>query len=205
MKKDLFKLNLQTFASEEETKVEEVEEVKEEMITMSKADYDRQISQMFEKWSAKTEKEKEKIKAEAEKLASMNAEEKARYEIEQIKAEAEKEKEELKQIKIQALMDRNRAECVKILAEENKHLAQVADLVVAQDAESMKKNIDKLKQAFRLAVNEEANKRLKSKIPMRDYIDNGVLTKEQFNKMSLAEQNHLYQTNRELWEELTKK
>lgn len=205
MKKDLFKLNLQTFANEEEAKVEEVEEVKEEIITMSKADYDRQISQMFEKWSAKTEKEKEKIKAEAEKLASMNAEEKARYEIEQIKAEAEKEKEELKQIKIQALMDRNRAECVKILAEENKHLAQVADLVVAQDAESMKKNIDKLKQAFRLAVNEEANKRLKSKIPMRDYIDNGVLTKEQFNKMSLAEQNHLYQTNRELWEELTKK
>ena len=202
----MLKMNLQIFAEEAQPQTEPaVEETTEETIQMTKAEYDRQISQLFEKWSAKSEKEKEKIKAEAEKLASMNAEEKARYEIEQIKAEAEMEKEELKKIKIEALMDRNRAECVKILAEDNKHLAGIADLVVAQDAESMKKNIDKLKQAFRLAVNEEANKRLKSKLPMRDYIDNGVLTKEQFNKMSLEEQNHLYKTNKELWEELSKK
>ena len=90
----MLKMNLQIFAEEAQPQTEPaVEETTEETIQMTKAEYDRQISQLFEKWSAKSEKEKQQIKAEAEKLASMNAEEKARYEIEQIKAEAEMEKE----------------------------------------------------------------------------------------------------------------
>ena len=53
--------------------------------TFTQADFDREISKMYEKFEQKFSKKAE----EAQKLASMNAEEKARYEIEQSKKEIE--------------------------------------------------------------------------------------------------------------------
>ena len=55
-------------------------------------------------------------------------------------------------------------------------------------------------------VKDEVNKRLKSTAPKNANTQKEtILNKETFKKMTLAEQQQLYVTNKELYEELSKK
>ena len=173
---------------------ETVEEVVEqpEQVTFTQADLDREISKRFEKWQLKAEKQTE----EATKLASMNAEEKARYEIEQSRKEIEGMRRDY-------TIQQNKNECMKILSERNIDVA-LADFVVAEDAETMKENIDKIDKAFKKSVEEEINRRLKGFTPKKDLNMPNEINKETFSKMSLDQQTEIYNTNRELYEQLIK-
>ena len=173
---------------------ETVEEVVEqpEQVTFTQADLDREISKRFEKWQLKAEKQTE----EATKLASMNAEEKARYEIEQSRKEIEGMRRDY-------TIQQNKNECMKILSERNIDVA-LADFVVAEDAETMKENIDKIDKAFKKSVEEEINRRLKGFTPKKDLQMPNEINKETFNKMNLDQQTEIYNTNRELYDQLIK-
>lgn len=182
----------------EETKDTETKETKtEEQKTFTQADFDREISKMYEKFEEKFNKRAEQTKAEATKLANMNAEERLKYEIEQReKAIADKERE--------WAIKENKYECSKILAEKGLPIS-FADYIVAEDAETMQKNIQLFDTEFKKAVKLEIESRLKSTVPKTSTIGlDGAITKEEFNKMNLAQQQELYKNNKELYMQLTK-
>lgn len=133
---------------------------------------------------------------EAEKLAQMNEADKYKYELEQREqAIAEKEK--------QLALAENKAIAGQILSEKGLSL-DLIDFVVAEDADSMDSNIKRLEKAFRASVKAEVEKRIGSTVPKQSVIDTDVLTKEQFNKLSLVEQNRIFRDNPELYRQMTK-
>ena len=140
-------------------------------------------------------KNQDKVK-EAEKLAKMNEQEKYEYEL--------KQREEAIEAKERALtLAENKNEASKILSEKGLSLSLV-DFVVADDADTMKYNIDILDRAFKASVKAEVEKRLGGNNPKRTTaINDGVVTKEQFKKMSISEQADLLKNNPELYKQLT--
>lgn len=168
-----------------------------EQKTFTQADFDREISKMYEKLEAKFNKRAETAKEEATRLATMNAEERLKYEIEQReKAIADKERE--------WTLKENKYECSKILSEKGLPIA-FADFVVAEDAETMQKNISLFDNEFKKAVKLEIESRLKSTTPKTSTIGlDGSVTKEQFNKMTLSQQQELYKNNKELYMQLSR-
>lgn len=160
--------------------------------TFTQADFDRAVSKMYEQFEQKFSKKQE----EAQRLASMNAEEKARYEIEQ-------SKKEIEEMRRNFTLTQNKTECMKILAEKSIDVS-LADFVVAEDAETMKANIDKIEKAFKKSVEEEVNKRLKGTTPKKDITLPAEITKDTFSKMTLDQQQELYNTNKDLYLQLIK-
>lgn len=164
----------------DETKVDETKEENKEQKTFSQAEFDSAVSKMYEKLEAKFNKRAEQTKAEAEKLANMNAEEKAKYQIEQREKQiAEKERE--------WAIKENKYECSKILAEKNLPIA-FAEYIVAEDAETMQKNIQLFDTEFKKAVKAEVESRLKSTTPKTATIGLEEMTKEKLAKLPYDQQ-----------------
>lgn len=128
----------------------------------------------------------EKLK-EAERLAQMNEQEKYEYQLRQREESIAQKEKEL------ALLE-NKNEASKILAEKGISLTLV-DFVVAEDAETMKSNIDLLDKAFKASVKTEVEKRLASSSPKKNFVDESVLTKEAFMKLSAKEQQQMLNEN----------
>lgn len=164
----------------------------EEVDALLQKESDRRVTEALKKAEKKNQ---DKVK-EAEKLAKMNEQEKYEYELKQREeAIAAKEKE--------LALAENKNEASKILAEKGISLSLV-DFVVADDADTMKANIDLLDKAFKASVKAEVEKRLGSNNPKRTTTSNdGVVTKEQFKKMSISEQAELFKNNPELYKQLT--
>ena len=79
--------------------------------------------------------------------------------------------------------------------------AELADmLAIGADTEEAQQMIDAFDKLFKSAVASEVKKRLaeSSSIPQLAEAQSGKLTREQFNKMSLAEQQALYNSDPEL-------
>lgn len=95
--------------------------------------------------------------SEAERLAKLTAEEKLQEQLKQLQTE----NETLKQNDARAKLE---AEAVKTL-EAEKLPVSFKDLVMAGDAETIKKNINALKEAYASAVQAEVENRLKGKPP----------------------------------------
>lgn len=142
----------------EETKDTDTKETKpEEQKTFTQAEFDSAISKMYEKFEEKFNKRAEQTRAEAEKLANMNAEERFKYQLEQREKQiADKERE--------WTLKENKYECSKILSEKGLPIA-FADFVVAEDAETMQKNISLFDSEFKKAVKAEVESRIKSTTP----------------------------------------
>ena len=96
----------------------------------------------------------------------------------------------------------NKNEASKILAEKGLALSLV-DFVVAEDAETMNSNISILEKAFKQSVKAEVEKRLGSNTPKKNLPPDEALTKEAFNKMSVAKQQEIYRSNPDLYKALT--
>lgn len=169
---------------------EEVVETKtytqEEVDALLQSESDRRVSMALKKAE---QKNAEKLR-EAEKLAKMNEADKYQYELEQReKAIAEKEKA--------LALAENKNEASKVLADKGLSL-QLVDFVVAEDAETMKANIDLLDKAFKASVKAEVEKRMASTTPKKNFIDTDAMTKEKFNSLSMLEQQRLIQDNPDL-------
>ena len=95
----------------------------------------------------------------------------------------------------------NKNEASKILSEKGISLSLV-DFVVADDADTMKANIDLLDKAFKASVKAEVEKRLGSNNPKKNLQSEGSITKEQFRKMNIAQQSELFKTNPDLYKRL---
>lgn len=132
-------------------------------------------------------------KKEAERLASMTAEERYTEELKQREtALAERERQ------VQLL--ENKQSATKILADKGISI-NLVDLVLADTAEDMKARIDILEKEFNLAVQTEIEKRIGGSTP-RVNQGSGAITKEDFMKMGLRDRQMLSQTNPDLFNKL---
>lgn len=125
--------------------------------TLTQADVDRIVKKTIEKERARAARQVEEVKTEAEKLAKMNADQRAEYERQQRETQlAEREA----QITRRELM----AEARNTLS--TRGLPQsLADVLVYTDADGCNASIDTIEKAFRAAVQDGVNERLKGAPP----------------------------------------
>lgn len=142
--------------SDEEKKVEDpkTEEPKEEEKQQdqnkepekkySDEDVDSIINKKFAKWKAETDKAIADAKAEGEKLAKMNEEQKRQYEDEKRQKEIEDLKAENEGLKQQAIKVELSKQASSLLKENEIDATEdILEFVVGKDAESTRANIDK--------------------------------------------------------------
>lgn len=178
----------------EENKVTETTGT-EETVTMTQSELQMLLQKEGDKRVSAALKKQESKNAEAVKLAAMNEQEKFTYQLEQReKAIAEKEH--------QLQMAELKNEATKILNEKGLAL-DLVDFVLTEDAESMNKRISLLDKTFKNAVKSEVEKRLSGNAPVKSAEVIGGLTKQQFAKMTLAEQAKLAIDQPEVYKSLT--
>lgn len=115
------------------------------------------LSKERQKWEKEFQTKLDEAKTEAEKLAKMNAEQKAEY-------ERKKREEELNRREAEITRRELRATALETLAEKGLP-KQLADILVYTDAGSCKKSIENVEKVFRDAVEQAVNERLKGGKP----------------------------------------
>lgn len=144
-------------AEPEETETKEKEPEKK----YSDKDVDEIINKKYAKWKADSEKELKDAKAEATKLAKMNAEQKQQYEIEKLT-------EENKRLKAQAVKAELGKTAATLLKEQNIDATQdMLDFVVGSDADTTKQNIDKFVSIIQAQLKAAEVERAKGTTPQR--------------------------------------
>lgn len=154
----------------------------EEVTQLLQQEGDRRVSQARKTWEQKKEKEI----SEAIKLSQMSEQDRHIAEL-QKREEALEERERAYQL----LENKNAAS--QILAERGLSI-KLADFVLAEDAETMKSNIDLLEMCFKQSVKEEVEKRIKTSQPKINLPVEGM-TKEAFRKLSIAERQAFKNSN----------
>ena len=152
---------------------------------------DRRVTAALKKQQASFETKM----AEAEKLKSMDESQRKDYEYNQKVAELEKREREFN-------LAQNKLEASKVLANRDLPVAFV-DYIVADDADTMLDNINTFEKAFKAAVADAVSKKLASPTPKSSSVKQTGITKEEFQKMNLAQQAEVYKTNPALYKELT--
>ena len=121
----------------------------------SDADVDEIINKKFAKW----QKEQEKKISEAEKLAGMNAQEKAEHERDTL----QKELDELKRANGIAEMEKTAR---TMLHDDGVNVPdEVVSCLIAEDADSTKAKVEAFSKAFKEAVQTAVKEALKGKAP----------------------------------------
>lgn len=142
-------------------------------------EYEKRMSEAIKseraKWEADSKTKIDEAKTEAEKVAKMTAEQKAKYEEEKRVADIERREKELntRELKVQA---------DTLLAEKNLPKS-LAEIVIYENAETCIKSIEAIETAFNEAVENAVNERLRGGKPQRGEPKNIV----DYSKMSDAE------------------
>lgn len=164
----------------------------EELNKKLQSETDRRVSKALETAKAKWEEEYkanlEQAKSEAEKLASMSAEERARAEFEKEKEAWQKEKTEFEKEKM-------KLEATKLLNSEGLPITFV-DYVLTDSAEGVKENIKVFKEQWNKELDEAITERLKGKAPASGSLqhkDIVNMTKEEFGKLPYKERSRMLQ------------
>lgn len=166
-KKYRLPLNLQLFGDDDDKKEDEdkvdddpEDKKKDGEITFTpeqQVRIDALIAKTIAKERSKAEADVEKAKTEAEKLAKMNADQKAEYERQQREAKLTEREAEITKREL-------RASALETLAEKGLPKG-LADILNYTDADSTKESLDAVETAFRAAVEAGVNERLKGNPP----------------------------------------
>lgn len=187
---------------EENTNIQEpIVEAGSAEITYSQADFDKKLQiESDRRVEMALKKERQKFQsqmAEAEKLRTMNEEQKATYEYEQrMKALQEKEAE--------FALRENKIEASRILQEKGLPTAMI-EYMKLDEAEAIMDTINQFELMFQSAVNDAVSKRVATPSPKTSSVSQTGMSREQFKQLSLPEQMDLYKTNPKLYMELVKK
>ena len=163
MKTNLLPLNLQLFADPAEETPEATPPTFDELLKdkNNQSEFDRRVSKALEtakaKWAEEEAVKLEAVKTEAEKLAKMNAEQKAEH-------ERQKRDKELADREALLTLRELRAEAAVTLSEKGLP-KELIDSVNFKDADSCKKSIESLETVWRAAVQSGVEERLKGKTP----------------------------------------
>ncbi|MED1602610.1 DUF4355 domain-containing protein [Alkalihalophilus marmarensis] len=139
----------------------ELPKTPEELKKLLQSNSDKRVTEALqtakEKWQKEFEQKLETEKAEAEKLAKMSSEEKEKALLDKSKADIEAREKAIAQKEL-------KLETINIL-NDRKLPISFADLLLAEDAEKTKGNVDVFEKAFREAVDVAVTDRLKSTPP----------------------------------------
>lgn len=144
-----------------------------------KSEFEKRISEAIKverrKWDATSQTKIDEARTEAEKVAKMTAEQKAKYEEEKRVADIERREKELntKELKIQA---------DTILAEKNLPKS-LSEIVIYENADTCIKSIEVIETAFNEAVESAVNERLRGGTQYKSR----QISKIDYNNMSDAE------------------
>lgn len=177
--------------TETNTEPEKTTYTREEVERLLQQEGDRRVTAALKKAEAK----RSEAVREAQKLATMNDDEKARYQLEQRQKELDEREERL-------AVAENTAEATKILAEKGIRTGLV-QFVVAADAQTMMDNINTLEKEFKASVKAEVEKRLAGTTPRRNLPPDQSIDKAAFGRMTVMQQQELYKQNPELYKQLT--
>ena len=156
--------------------------------TFTQAELDKILNKKFAQWQKKTEEEKK----EAERKAKLSEEE--RFAEERKEFEAER-----KQFEYEKRVNSTS----KVLASNNLPI-EFADFLIAEDDEATTQRVDLFKNAFNEAVERVVTQRLKGNTPKVSTKTSKTITKEEWNKMNLVQRQQIYNSNRNLYNELNK-
>lgn len=187
--------NKETQTTEKEGQQEIKTFTEEEVASMLQTEADRRVTQALAKQKAQFEKEK----AESEKLKDMDDAQRREYDINQrLKLIKEREKE--------MALKENLMEASNVMLKRGLPI-EFVDYVLADDAETMLDNINTFEKSFNTAVQDAVNKKVSTPSPGagRSSNSSAAITKEQFNKMTLAQQSELYRNDQELFKALSSK
>lgn len=139
-------------------------------------DVDRIINQKFAQKFSEWEKKQSKAKDEAEKLAGMNAEQKEKYENEQLKKQVQ---ELLRKDALGKMATVARG----MLGEKNISVSDdLIEMLISDDAEKTKSSVDSFITAFQSAVEKAVKDALKGNPPKKTS-EPASITKEQIMKV----------------------
>lgn len=140
----------------EDVKVDETNEEQKEEKTFTQEEVNKIIQERLAKEKAKNDKAQE----EAKKLAKMNAEEKAKYEIEKAQSELKKREEEVTRRELTA-------EAKSILSEKGLS-TDLFSLLNYESAETVQESIKVLETAIQKATEKAVEDRLKGNAPKKE-------------------------------------
>lgn len=138
------------------------------------SEFDKRVAKALEtaksKWETEKATELENAKTEAQKLAKMNADEKAKYAEEKRIAELEKREKEITTREL-------KAQAYETLAEKNlpKELIETLNFT---DAEACNKSIESVEKAFQSAVEKAVNDKLRGGTPPKGGQNNNSLQEQ---------------------------
>lgn len=159
----------------------------EEVMALLQKETDRRVNQALSKQKKDYEKKLS--------LSKLDGDERAKAEKDNRIAELE---EQLAQFQI----EKNRSELKTVLSSRGLS-AEFADIVtIGDDIEEAQANIDRLDKLFKAAVRAEVEKRLAGSTPKAGVTNTGEITKEQAQKMNIAERQALMNNNPELYKKL---
>lgn len=153
---------------------------------------DRRVSSALKK----QQKEFERKTAEADKLRDMDESQRKEYEYTQRLQELENKEREF-------AVAQNKLEATKVMA--NRELPiEFVDYIVAEDAETMMENITTFERLFKGAVADAVAKKIASPAPKTGSAKQTGMTKEEFKKLSVAQQTEIFRSNPELYKQMTR-
>lgn len=144
-----------------------------------------------EKWEKEHQEKVKKEREEATRLAKLSEEEKNKEEL-------SKKEREIAERELQLQRSELKFEAVKILADKKLPI-DFADMLISAEADSTKKNIDAFDTAFKKAVEDAVNDRLKSNSPSSGSGNSGDKVNNPWKKetFNLTEQGRIMKENPE--------
>lgn len=166
-----------------------------EVKTFTQDEVDKMISKRLQRERKDIEAKIEAERKEAEELAKLSEQEKQKKLFEKQVREFEETK---KAFEAERLLN----ETSKQLASKNLPI-EFAEMLKGEDAESTLNNINVFEAKFNEALEKMVTERLRGATPKVATTSNGI-TKEEFKKMSLAQQAELARKDKDLYLELSK-
>jgi len=170
----------------------------DEVQKMLQAETDRKTSKALEtakaKWQQEFEAKLEAEKSEAEKLAKMSESERLQAQFEAEREQFEKERAQFKKAQLEA-------ETIKQLSNEGLP-TEFANYLLAEDAETIKSNIDSFKTKWVETIEKAIDERLKGHTPNTSNKVGTAISKEQFGELNYHERAKLLTENPNLLQEL---
>ena len=166
----------------------------EEVTKLLQAEGDKRVTEALKKAEKKFMERLE----EEKKKAAMDEQQKKEYELQRKQNELDQKIKELN-------MEKSKNEASHLL-NDNKLPLDLLDFVVDEDSLAMKAKVESLAKVFNDSVNKAAEARLEGNNLKRGS-DKQVAsyTDEEWNKLSLAQKNEIYNTNREEYDSHYKK
>ena len=189
--------NIENNVVNEEIKDTDVKVDTVEVKTFTQEEVDKMITKRLQRERKDIEAKIEAERKEAEELAKLSEQERQ-------KKLFEKQVKEFEETKRAFENERLLNETSKQLASKSLPI-EFAEILKGNNAEKTFENIQLFETKFNEAVEKVVTERLRGNVPKTTTsLNSPSITKEQFNKMDLAQRQKLFNDNRELYNELSK-